>query len=204
MDGTRPKTKGDDSMRPFLALVATVALAADAPMHTFGSASAPITIELYSDFQCPGCKSLHEGTLRELRRTYVQSGKVRLVYHDIHLPMHKYARLANCYACAAERLGLYDSVADKLFETQRSWEQTGKVDEVVASVVAPAQMMKLRAIATDPSTGQQLDARTSAALGQEHIPGTPTMLIRHGAATDRVGLVSIDVLGKYLDMLLAK
>src|SRR5438552_3780684 len=121
-------------MLPLLALLTLTA--AEVPVHTMGAANAPITIELFSDFQCPGCKGLHESTIRELRRTYVNAGKVRLVYRDIHLPMHRHARLAACYACAAEKLGLYDTVADKLFETQNQWENTGNVDAAVASVVA--------------------------------------------------------------------
>ena len=156
-------------MKPLLVALVTAAVgtfAADAPVHTLGAANAPITIELFSDFQCPGCKNLHESTIRELRHTYVNSGKVRLVYRDIHLPLHKYARLAGSYAAAAEKLGIYDSVADRLFETQTQWEQTGKVDESVASVVPAPQMAKLRAIAAEPAIGQQLDEATTNALQQ--------------------------------------
>ena len=192
------------TLKPLLALITAAAFAAEAPVHTMGAASAPITIELFSDFQCPGCKGLHESTIRELRRTYVNAGKVRLVYRDIHLPMHKHARLAACYACAAEKLGMYDTVADKLFETQLQWDRTGKIDEIVATVVPPAQMTKLRAIASDPALGQQIDAATKNALETAHIPGTPTMLIHHGAQTERVGQVTMPILSRYLDLLLAK
>ena len=191
------------TLKPLIALLTAAAFAAEAPVHTMGAANAPITIELFSDFQCPGCKSLHESTIRELRRTYVSAGKVRLVYRDIHLTMHKHARLAACYACAAEKLGIYDSVADRLFETQDKWEQTGKIDEAVATVVPPPQMMKLRAIAAEPAIGQQVDAATKNALEQARIPGTPTMLIHHGSQTERVGLVSMPILSRYLDTLLA-
>ena len=184
------------------ALLTALALAV-AP-HMIGSATAPITIELFSDFQCPGCKALHDSTIQELRRTYVSAGKVRLVYRDIHLPMHKYARLAACYACAAEKLGLYDAVANKLFETQTQWDQTGKVDEAVATAVAAPQMLKLRALAADPATGQSVDAATRNAIDQIKIPGTPTMLIHHGKKTERVGQVSMPILGRYLDTLLAQ
>jgi protein-disulfide isomerase len=196
-------------MKPFLALLATATaatlFAADvAPAHIMGAANAPVTIELFSDFQCPGCKNLHETTIRELRHTYVNAGKVKIVYRDIHLPMHKFARLAGTYAGAAEKLGLYDTVADKLFDTQSTWDQNGKVDEVVASVVPAPQMMKLRAMANEPAVGRQLDDETKEALEQFHIPGTPTMIIHHGTASDRIGQVSFEVLSKYLDSLLAK
>jgi protein-disulfide isomerase len=168
-----------------------------------GAPNAPITIELFSDFQCPGCKYLHETTIRELRHSYVNAGKVRLVYRDIHLPLHKFARLAGSYAIAAEKLGFYDTVADKLFETQSQWEQSGKVDEIVASVVPAPQMMKLRAFAADPAVGKQLDDATKSALEQVHIPGTPTMIIHHGTQSERIGQVTMPILSRYLDTLLA-
>jgi len=187
-----------------LLLAATVFAAEIAPAHTMGSLNAPITIELYSDFQCPGCKNLHESTIRELRHTYVNAGKVRILYRDIHLPMHKYARLAGTYADAAEKLGLYDTVADRLFDTQSQWENTGKVDEAVAAVVPAAQMAKLRSLASDPAIGRQLDDATKVAFQELHIPGTPTMIIHHGAQSDRIGQVSMPILSKYLDSLLAK
>ena len=192
------------TLQPLLAVLTAVAFGAEAPVHTMGAANAPILIEVFSDFQCPGCKSLHESTIRELRRTYVNAGKVRLVYRDIHLPMHKYARLAACYACAGEKLGLYDPIADKLFETQQQWELTGKIDDIVASVVLAPQMMKLRAMAADPALGLQIDAATKNALEQAHIPGTPTMIVHHGTQSERIGQVSMPVLSRYLDMLLAK
>lgn len=192
------------TLKPLLALLTAAAFAAEAPVHTMGAANAPILIEVFSDFQCPGCKSLHESTIRELRRTYVNAGKVRLVYRDIHLPMHKYARLAACYACAGEKLGLYDPIADKLFETQQQWELTGKIDDIVASVVPAPQMMKLRAMAAEPALGLQIDAATRNALDQVHIPGTPTMIVHHGTQSERIGQVSMPILSRYLDMLLAK
>ena len=191
-------------MNTTLVLIASLipAFAADAPNHSAGVPSAPITIELYSDFQCPACKALHESTIDELRHDLVSKGKVRLVYRDIHLPMHKYARLAACYAAGAEKLGVYDSVANKLFEMQKIWEENGKVDEIVASVVPPAQMIKLRAIAADPAIGISIDALTQNALYQTKIAGTPTMIIHHGTAADRIGQVSYPILSKYLDELL--
>ena len=188
----------------FASIFPLVLLAADAPAHTVGSATAPITIELYSDFQCPSCKVLHEGTIEDLRRDYVNKGKVRLVYRDVHLPAHKYARLAACYAGAAEKLGLYDPVANKLFQTQQTWQDSGKVDDIVASIVPAAQMMKLRALANDPAMGTSIDATTTNAIQQVHIPGTPTMMIHHGASVERVGQVSTLILQRYLDDLLSK
>jgi len=191
-------------MKLAFALISLIPIfAAEAPSHTVGAPNAPITIELYSDFQCPGCKALHESTIEDLRRDYVNKGKVRLVYRDIHLPAHKYARLAACYAGAAEKLGIYDSVAIKLFETQRVWEENGKVDDIVASVVPAPQMMKLRALATEPALGAAIDVTTSNAIQQVHIPGTPRRASEHSDSKPLSGRVTVQAMKLVLRLGLA-
>ena len=56
-----------------------------------GAQSAPVVIQLWSDFECPYCANVHP-VLTELLRVY--AGKVRLVWHDYPLPFHAHARLA--------------------------------------------------------------------------------------------------------------
>ena len=80
-----------------------------------GLPNAPILMEVFSDFQCPACKTLYEQTLMPLVRDYVSAGKVYLIHRDFPLPMHAYAREAASYACAAGRIGKYEQVADALF-----------------------------------------------------------------------------------------
>ena len=58
----------------------------DSPVR--GPANAPITIVIFSDFECPYCKKL-EPTLERVRKDY--AGKVRFVYKHSPLPFHKRA-----------------------------------------------------------------------------------------------------------------
>ena len=64
------------------------------PHKAFGSKSAPITMEVFSDFQCPACKQLFKTTNQELMDHYVNTDKVYLVHRDFPLPMHAYSRVA--------------------------------------------------------------------------------------------------------------
>lgn len=50
--------------------------------RSVGSANAPITIELWSDFQCPVCEQFATLLEPSLRSTYIADGRVRLVYRD--------------------------------------------------------------------------------------------------------------------------
>jgi protein-disulfide isomerase len=50
---------------------------------TLGVASAPATLTVYEDPQCPFCRQWNVDTLPSVLDTFVRSGRVRLVYHGI-------------------------------------------------------------------------------------------------------------------------
>jgi len=44
------------------------------PNKTAGNPSAPVTVQIFSDFECPGCKAFHDNSLPQLQRDYVATG----------------------------------------------------------------------------------------------------------------------------------
>jgi protein-disulfide isomerase len=160
--------------------------------------TAAVRIDLFSDFQCPACKALHEQTIKRVKEEFANTGKLRLVHHDFPLPQHKFARQAAVLAAAADRLGKYDAVADALFRQQETWSQSGDVDTVVDSVLTPEERKKVREIAKDPAilAGIERDVQ----LGQRmKVSSTPTMIVTHdGKPNPVVGVVGYNVFSKYL------
>jgi protein-disulfide isomerase len=172
--------------------------------RSMGTEMAAISIEVFSDFQCPTCKILYEKTLVPLIQDYVKTGRVHLIERTFPLPQHAYAKPAACYACAADRIGKYEQVCDVLFRKQDSWSVTGKVDETVCSVLTPAEAAKVRALAKDPAIMAEVerDMNLGMRLG---IHATPTMIIAHSGQSNPVsGAVSYPILRRYLDQLAAK
>lgn len=51
--------------------------------NSMGNPNAPITIEEFSDFQCPFCERFHEQTEPLLRQYYIDTGQVRFVYRSM-------------------------------------------------------------------------------------------------------------------------
>jgi len=147
-----------------------------------GPPTAPIKIDLFSDFQCPHCREFHMGTLQMLKNDYVKTGKAFLTNHDIAGPTHQYARTAALYALAAQQIGKYDDVADILFARQRDWGNNGQVDATVAEKLTPAEMTKVRALITDKKITAMYDADVNDGL-KKQIAQTPMMVIQHKLKT---------------------
>lgn len=50
--------------------------------QSMGDPSAPVTLTVYSDFQCPACDAFANQTEPQLRTDLVVPGTLRIVYHD--------------------------------------------------------------------------------------------------------------------------
>jgi protein-disulfide isomerase len=190
-------------MKLSLLLSIVLPLVAAAPSidkgKAFGNPGAPITIELFSDFQCPSCQAFHRDFLPALMRDYVLPGKAYLVYKEYPLPMHNHSREAAAYACAAARVGKYEQVADVLFQNQSSWAASGKVFETVSTALTPAEQKKVQILAKDPAVLSEVQQDVQE--GQlESVNATPTMLIIHGAKKYPVGGgINYNLLRGFLD-----
>ncbi len=115
-----------------------------APMKTFGVKSAPITMEVFSDYQCPACRSFFENTLRFMITDYVASGKVYLVHRDFPLPMHPYSMDAARWANAAARIGRFESVDTALFDTQNNWTKDGNMEQYISAALGTADFKRVQ------------------------------------------------------------
>ncbi|MBV8731714.1 MAG: thioredoxin domain-containing protein [Acidobacteriia bacterium] len=168
----------------------------------FGNPAAPITIELFSDFQCPACQALHRDLLPSIMRDYVVPGKAYLVYKEFPLPMHNHSREAAAYACAAARVGKYEQVADVLFQNQSSWAASGKVFETVSTALSPAEQKKVQTLAKDPAVLNEVQEDVQE--GQSiPVNQTPTMIIIHGAKRYPIaGGLNYNLLRTFLDQML--
>ena len=173
-------------------------------VKSIGVFTAPITIEVFSDFQCPSCKLLYERTLRPLTDDYVAKGRVYLIHRDFPLPQHEHAREAACYACAAGRIGKYETACDVLFRQQEHWAADGKVADTVCAALSPSEAKQVRALAKDPQIAASVDhdIQLGTAAG---VQKTPTMVITYKEQRyPVVGAVNYDLLRRFLDQLLSK
>jgi protein-disulfide isomerase len=82
-----------------------------------GSATAPVTIVEFTDFQCPACAAMHP-VLEEVLKSY--GDKVRFVVRDFPLNQHQNARKAAEAANAANEQGKFFEYIALLFQRQKA------------------------------------------------------------------------------------
>jgi protein-disulfide isomerase len=73
-------------------------------VNMLGSKDAPITIVEYTDYQCPFCQRFHLSAYPEIKKQYIDTGKVRFYSKDLPLDFHPNAlRAAQAARCAGEQ-----------------------------------------------------------------------------------------------------
>jgi protein-disulfide isomerase len=171
-----------------------------------GSPTAPITVEIYTDYECPACRALYLDTLPSLNQDFVATGKVHLLHRDYPLPQHQYSRLATRYANAAGAIGKYEIVANQIFVTQPDWSQNGNVDAAVAKVLSPADMEKVRAmVKSDSHLDDSVTQDVAMGNNQDHLSQTPTIvIIAKGKREPISGGMPYAILKQYLNQKLAQ
>ena len=141
---------------------------------SLGRADAPVTIIEFSDFECPFCQRFNKTTLPEIKRDYVDSGKVRYVFLDFPLEqMHPKARkAAEAAGCAAEQ-GKFWEMHDILFEVSTNLD--------LRLYPEYAKKLKLESAAFEQCLGSgKQSARINAGLASGRSVGinaTPSFII---------------------------
>lgn len=178
--------------------------AANSEFVVGGYPGAPITIEVFSDYQCPACRTFYLQTIRPVLTDYARFNKVCVIYHDFPLQMHAYSRKAARYALAARRIGREEwmSVTDALYSSQMVWSENGDVEKVVAGALSPKDMTRVKEMLGRPEIEKTIDSEIALARARG-VNSTPTFFLAYRGREQRaVGGVSYNVLKDYLDRLL--
>jgi protein-disulfide isomerase len=91
----------------------------DAP--TEGNLSAKVTIVELSDFQCPYCGKFYTDTYSQIKKDYIDTGKVKLSFINFPLvSIHSYSEKAAEASLCANDQGKFFQMHNKMFENQNA------------------------------------------------------------------------------------
>jgi protein-disulfide isomerase len=86
--------------------------------NVLGPSNAPVTIEFFSDLQCPQC-ARYEPMVKSLKTEY--GDKVRMILRHFPLSAHEHAQPAAWAAEAAANQGKFWEMVEALYKTQWMW-----------------------------------------------------------------------------------
>jgi protein-disulfide isomerase len=91
-----------------------VEMNASAEWHAIGKDNAPVTLIEFLDYQCPFCRRFHSDAFGELKKNYIDTGKVRFISRDLPLELHPFSlKAAEAARCAGDQ-GKYWEMRDAL------------------------------------------------------------------------------------------
>ena len=161
---------------------------------TRGPADAPVTLTLFTDFECSYCARLAP-VLEEVHQAFPE--KVRIVFKNFPLRMHRFAVQAALAALAAEDQGQFWPFHDRLFKNYNQLNAQ-KVEEIRQELNLDAERFKAKM--QDPTLQglirKDLEEGNTAGVG-----GTPTVFIN---GKPYRGARSLEGFSKAIDAELAK
>lgn len=167
-----------------------------------GQEDAPITFIEYASFTCPHCASFHDAVFKDLKKDYIDTGKVRFVYREVYFD--RYGLWAAMVArCGGEMK--YFGISDILFETQSEWAGSNDPSAVVANLkkigrTAGMDDATLDACLQNGPMAQAMVDHYEESMAEYDVKGTPTLVINGTVHSN----MSYDDLKKILDAELAK
>lgn len=145
--------------------------------YSIGRDDAPVTLVEFADYQCPFCKRFQSDSYAQLKKNYIDTGKVRFVSRDLPLEFHPYAlKAAEAARCAGDQ--------------KKYWELRDAIiadpappDDAVIKKAAASVSLDINAfqacVASDKYKADvQKDASEAATL---QISGTPSFVLAKSA-----------------------
>jgi protein-disulfide isomerase len=142
-----------------------------------GSATAPVEITEYADYQCPFCQTFATLQMPTIEERLINTGRLRWRYRDFPLDQHPFALLASHSAACADEQGKYWDQHHRIYEGQGEWSASGNAAPIFRTYAGAAGVDLGRydvCMRSGKYAGRiQADKNSGIALG---VSSTPTLL----------------------------
>lgn len=167
------------------------------PDMVLGDDKAPVTVIEYASLTCSHCAHFHEATYPELKKRYIDTGKVRFIFREF--PLDSLAAAAFMLArCTGESdKSKYFALVDTLFRQQRTWA----VERPLPPLFAIAKQAGFTQQTFDACLSNQklldgIESVRQRGSKQFKVESTPTFFVNGRMVP---GAVSIEEMAKIID-----
>lgn len=186
--------------------VPTIAKAADEtdlmapgalPEKAFGSENAPVTVIEYMSMTCPHCQNFHMTTWPEIKKKYVDTGKIRFIFREFPFDPRSTAAFMLARCVGEDK---WYPVVDLLFRSQETWARAQDGRQALQSTMAVTGMSQkdFETCLTDQALLDKVTAVANKGK-QLGVDSTPTFFIN---GKKYAGALPLDEFSKLVDPLL--
>lgn len=144
-----------------------------------GAEDAPVTIVEYASYTCPHCANFHEGPYKQLKKDYIDTGKVKFIYREVYFDRY------SLWASMVARCGgpeKFFGITDLIFAGQSEWSRAGDASSIVDELRKIGRLAGLEDETLEVCLQDGAKAKTLVAWYQEHvkadgIESTPSFII---------------------------
>lgn len=147
------------------------------PQHIRGESDAPVTVEEFGDFQCPACATT-AGILRPLEKEY--SSRLRLIFWNFPLAMHRHGREAALAAEAASLQNRFWEMHDLLYQNQAAWSAAADVRPLFEKYAGQLRLdvERFKKDCASEEVGARVDRQREHGVSRG-VQNTPTIFINN-------------------------
>lgn len=144
-----------------------------------GAEDAPITMIEYASYTCPHCANFHSGTFKQLKKDYIDTGKVKFIYREVYFD--RYGLWASMIArCAGPEK--FFGMTDLIYQGQSEWTRAGGAPEIIDELrkigrLAGLDNETLEACLQDGTKAQTLVTWYQENATEHGIESTPSFII---------------------------
>ncbi|MCA8880210.1 MAG: DsbA family protein [Rhodobacteraceae bacterium] len=144
-----------------------------------GNPDAPVTVIEYASFTCPHCAKFEADVFPELKKNYVDTGKVRFILREVYFD--RYGLWASMVARCGGEMRFF-GIGEMLFRDQREWlkgEDPTQIADNLRRIGRSAGLTddQVNACLSDAKTAETLVAWYNENRAKDGIDATPTFLI---------------------------
>ena len=92
-----------------------------------GTDNAPVKIKVFSSLTCPHCANFHIKIVPEIKKNYVESGKVQLIFIDFPLDQAAF-NASKLLHCVDQKKQI--TFLDTVYENQDEWTAGSNINEI--------------------------------------------------------------------------
>ena len=157
---------------------AGVAAASDADTMSMGNADAKVVMNEYASASCPHCAAFNNAVLPEFKKKYIDTGKVKYVFHEFLTPPVQFAAAGFLLArCAGP--GKYFNVLDAIYQDQANIYKSNDLRGGLLKIAQSSGMTEKQFTdcISDEKALNALNARVEKASTKDGVNSTPTFII---------------------------